>query len=624
MKSFKAFASKKKTHIISAVLFLLIASLFAGCASFNGLLKREYTLMNSAVPIAGNNNLFYVPNEIVENTDDIDFYAFCDDLLISSYVYDEQFNPQKINLKRISLADGELAYEANITCGGSVNIQVSDNAVSVTDPVGGKVTVLNERLVESAVYNFESSNDYEWYYNNDTKKLFSLNNNVVYSLDLPSKERTDILTDITEIGVCGISDAYVVFTYIDVKSQMYRSASLNLESGRVEASPINGELWFDSFRKGENWILRGALTDGDYVLHTSNEGRILPRNDTNNDLLFAPQDRLLTLDLGIKNMNLYELDGSFISHCALPENEDYYTGRNLIWNAHWNGYFFIEYESDPESFSRSGKLLFWDLNTETSGSALQLQSTEKTSVSGGKSADPELYARAAKLSEQFGVDIRIADQCRLDYGEFTSDEENDFRAVSLALDYLEKALEQYPKGFFKQLSYGNVSSVRIELVTDLISPAEMPNSIAFEKEEGDHSLIVMDMSTSSEWEFYHEVSHIIDKRLEWDARLRSDAVYSNAGWLELQPKGFEYAYSYTDIPDHADEFDYTEYFVRDYAMISPTEDRATLLEVAMSGYFDTEKGSHLWNKLNYYSKSIRDCFDTTGWPETTAWEEALQ
>ena len=622
MNSRKTNASKKKECIILFV--LLMAFLLAGCTCFVGTPEREYTLMNSAVSIGSSSNLFYIPNEIIENTDDAKIYAFCDDLLISSYTFDEKLQPTSINLKRISLADGKLIGEANIPCGGTVNVQVFDNATSVTDPVDGKVTVLNDRLIVTEVYTFDNSDNYQSYFNNDTKKLYLINDNGVYSLDLLSKEARAILSDVTETNVCGISDDYVVLTYIDLISEMCRGASLSLKSGKLEESPIPGELWSDSFRSGENWILRGILTDGNYILHTQNGDKTLLRNEIYNDLLFTSHSRLLTVDLSGIDIHLYALDGSYISNCALPKNGGYYTLRNMIWNEHWNGFFFIEYEGNNESLGNTCKLLFWDLCEECRGTTLKLESVQGNTVFGGKSADSKLYERAANLSERYGVYIRIADQCRLDYGEFTADEANDSKAVSVALEHLEKALERYPKGFFQQLSYGNTSSVQIELVTNLISPAEMPNTVAFSREEGDHSLIVMDISAAAEWEFYHEVSHIIDKRLEWDARLRSEAFYSKDGWLALQPKGFEYAYSYTDIPDTTSKYDDSEYFVKPYAMTFPTEDRAAIMEVAMSGYFDTEKGSILWKKLDYYRRSIRDCFDTTGWPEVTAWEEALQ
>ena len=67
------------------------------------------------------------------------------------------------------------------------------------------------------------------------------------------------------------------------------------------------------------------------------------------------------------------------------------------------------------------------------------------------------------------------------------------------------------------------------------------------------------------------------------------------------------------------------YFVTEYALTFPTEDRATLLEAAMNNYsWDFEPDSGRRAKLQYYAACIRDCFDTTGWPEITLWEQVLQ
>ena len=34
-------------------------------------------------------------------------------------------------------------------------------------------------------------------------------------------------------------------------------------------------------------------------------------------------------------------------------------------------------------------------------------------------------------------------------------------------------------------------------------------------------------------------------------------------------------------------------------------------------------GGNKLRKLEYLCRCIRDCFDTTGWPETTVWEQVL-
>ena len=49
-----------------------------------------------------------------------------------------------------------------------------------------------------------------------------------------------------------------------------------------------------------------------------------------------------------------------------------------------------------------------------------------------------------------------------------------------------------------------------------------------------------------------------------------------------------------------------------------------MVEMAMLGSdFVYESNPYLRDKLAYYSECIRDCFNTDGWPEVTAWEEML-
>ena len=59
-------------------------------------------------------------------------------------------------------------------------------------------------------------------------------------------------------------------------------------------------------------------------------------------------------------------------------------------------------------------------------------------------------------------------------------------------------------------------------------------------------------------------------------------------------------------------------------MINATEDRARIFEIAVenSGMLFLDAPGRI-AKLQYYCDCIRDCFDTTLWPETVAWEAPL-
>jgi hypothetical protein len=193
---------------------------------------------------------------------------------------------------------------------------------------------------------------------------------------------------------------------------------------------------------------------------------------------------------------------------------------------------------------------------------------------------------------------------------------------------LELAFSSYPEGFFRQLPCGDLLQIRIELVANLRGQDHMdthPASVGgFVQTASDHYLIVFDSLSFDTQAVYHELSHVIDKRLEWDAILRPQALFSEEVWLSLQPEGFRYAHSYTDMPDAIAAYENSGYFVSSYAMTFPTEDRATLMSLIMSDETALQENPGMPEKMRYYAACIRDCFDTEGWPETTLWEQGLQ
>ena len=155
---------------------------------------------------------------------------------------------------------------------------------------------------------------------------------------------------------------------------------------------------------------------------------------------------------------------------------------------------------------------------------------------------------------------------------------------------------------------------------DDVTNTHPPEAGGFASQGFDHYLIVLDAMNLRKSTVYHEFSHVIDKRLEWDARLRPEALYSEEAWLSYQPEGFRYAESYLDMPADVAAFENSGYFVRSYGMTFPTEDRATLMALAIDEPVILEHHPHMVEKMRFYAACIRDCFDTTNWPEKTMWE----
>ena len=166
--------------------------------------------------------------------------------------------------------------------------------------------------------------------------------------------------------------------------------------------------------------------------------------------------------------------------------------QNLIWQEALGGYLLLV--NDGEGGNR---LLFWDIGANTDGADLETQSlADYRTVPGGTSADSSLYARAQALSDRFGVEIRIADQCETEYPYFSCYQVSDYGSVSAGLDILENALSVFPEGFFRQLIYGHIDRVQFQLVGGLAATNGFGGDIgyaAFTDATGSVCRIVLDI-----------------------------------------------------------------------------------------------------------------------------------
>lgn len=579
---------------------------------------RALTLMEGREAVGELGNAWYIPSGAVEAMDSPQLIPFGERaLLLVSQVIEE--GGCRAELKLLSLEDGALLAENSFPSSGYVSVRAGDGLVGLCDSGAGVVRLLDGSLTPARVYELEPDGE-SWYLSGDMETLYILRyDRGLFARDLDSGEETALLDNGARVCALGQPTRYLLFSYVDMGDQRTYCLSLDLDTGAVESPPTAGAV-NTGCRVGETWLLGDAARWDRYRVVT--DGRVL-RTDWAGSrfILTEPLGLLLAADETGRELTLYEPDGGCLSRCTLPRGEDRWVGGDFVWSELWKGYFFLDYEN-----SRNGRLLFWDTQGETRGEDLPMEEGEEP-VPGGTLAPAELYDRAAELSRRFGVDVRIADRCALDYTGYTAWAVSDGAALTEAMEVLERALSAYPEGFLEQLKYDRIGSIRIELVGGLSAKEDAPESIsaaAFTQERVDHYLMVADVYMVNEAAVYHELSHIIDSRLAWDAGLREGALFSEEDWLALQPAGFQYAWSYRNIPESVTAYYSSNYFVMDYSCTFPTEDRATLLGAAMTGAFDEfENRPALLTKLDYYSRCIRDCFDTAGWPSVTLWEEPL-
>lgn len=596
-------------------------------------------ILKNAEPIGEDGVLSYIPNSIIEENLMQDITIFHDCLLSSYSIYDAGSETDFFHLRLLDLDSGELLYETQMQIKDpyTLTVQVCEDQIVVSDALSRSIHIFDDTLNEQDKFVLENDTIYNKIYVDPfvTKAYCLINADEICVVDLETKESQSLLEDTADMSIYSSSEDDLSIRYIDLatpdKKECY--AGLDLKTGIIEKLEIDdsfsGLEYFDGIWTGQ--ILSG---DDQYLLGTQDE---LYKFDyvTSYPVMRLtgkfPYLTIMTTDAdGTQSMSAYKTDGTFLSSFSLKDSS-----KTLTWNQAWmedmQGCFIIMIDE-----SGHDELYFWDLTKKTEGDSLCLRAYSETEELGGEILPQEYYDRAKNLSEKYGIHIKIADQCATDYGDKTAQQELDPDKISAGLTALEKAFSSYPEGFFEQLYYGAYRTIEIDLMGEITNKEEIEGyaPAAFVQHENGKIKMVLNIDTSSdilEQNFYHESSHMIDKVLEHDALYREHALYSEERWASFNPEEFislnpengGYFESYEIMPMEYFQEAFTSYFVSDYGKSFSTEDRATIFENAMLGntqIFSMNVSEALNRKLEYYCQCIRDCFDTTGWPERTAWE----
>lgn len=432
-----------------------------------------------------------------------------------------------------------------------------------------------------------------------------------YALDLETGEERPILDADTEVSYLDNSFGYLKVVYYHPDSGEECVVFLDLETGERFDAPFKGnrgcEFW------NGNFLLSGYEETFVYTLIPAEGGAVTV--DLGHDNM-----ELIDNGLILKNMNageqisIHDLSGRSLAQCSICEEGYSYEYFDLIPNETLGGYFLV-----LSNHGRGMRLLYWDTDKGQRGTDIAFAPVPEPSQQ-----EAELQARVAQLEAEFGVDILIGEDAAGYFYDFAVQVVTDYEDIQDALDTLENALDDYPEGFFRQLRYGDIHSLKIHLMGAITATNSeyVDTYAAFVQDGFDSHVMVMDIYLSDEATYYHEFSHIIDSYLEWDAAEREDALFSEETWASLNPDwfpGYTWDYSWQqDVEDYGA-------FIDSYSTIKPTEDRARVLEYAMAeyGYWNFHEQEVLMNKLEYYCSCIRDAFDTTGWPEDLLWEQYL-
>lgn len=559
-------------------------------------------------------NILYIPSDVVEDMMPTGFHLLGNDLLLS------QFEANGMALKLLSLKDGSLSAEAVVSVAPATALFIGNGRIGLCDRMSGKVTILDDHLQTLQTYRVNADGD-DWYLDPelDTLYIFSVDRGLL-SVELETGEESWLVDNGFRVVCKGMGADSLLFSFVNREDQMTYNRCLTMSTGALEHLPADDPI-LEGTRHGNTWFMRSAAEDGAYTL--VHDGVAASFHWSDSDVRLLPQrQELMVADPSGRNLTIYGIDGSFRSTCALPQNSENFVASELLWSDYWGGYFFADFVDS------SCRLMFWDVRSDSTGESLEVI-TESEIPSSEPLLEAGLYERAAELSQRFGVEILIGEQCALSYTTYLTEPLTDPQLVSNALYVLEDALSQYPDGFISQLRHNTYEMIRIELVSDLVlRDAEMnkpTNAAGFAQPVGNRYLVVLEANDLYPETVYHEMAHIISARLEWDSLIREDAIFSDEDWMALQPEGFQYAMVYSNLPDEYVAYVSAGYFINMYSMSFATEDRSELMSEAMAlKHWLFEPGTGRREKLQFYADCIRDCFDTTDWPETTRWERVLR
>lgn len=574
-------------------------------------------LLDDKIPVEGTDNLFEVPCPDLAQLKFPTLAAYGEDLLFYTHDYDD--NGSFMQLCTVNHYTGTSRISEPYQTSGFFQPQILNEHIFLCDPDVGHIRTLTQTLDVEQEFSLDSGSGI-WYLSPDQNTLYQLDwDGSISTIDLQAPSKTQVIETLSHHNYYEPDNERVPFSCADTETQRSALGYLDLATGTIEKMPISSSF-LDLDVSGKYWFSANYNHTAPVYLSDGTTTKVIT-SDTKDSFYLVEPGMLLKLNEDHSQLSLYDTVGTLLSTCTLPQTGSYDT-PSLVWSPSYGGYFLLCNDEDGH-----GTLLFWNTSAKTEGDALSMCSYEEyLNAPAGTLLDSSLYARAKELGDQYGVEICIADQCKTEHSGFTASQVTDPDDISAALDLLEGVLSKYPDGFFQQLCYDSIQQVQLSLMTDLVPGDGYQGSYnGFAYRSDDEYQIVVDIYSITDSTYYHEFSHIIDSRLDWDSGFRPDALFSEEHWASLSPESFSYTHSYDSARPNIYGNGLDSYFIDDYSCTFPTEDRARIMETAMGedGAWIFSEHEPLREKLDYYSKCIRDCFDTTGWPETTSWEAYL-
>lgn len=231
---------------------------------------------------------------------------------------------------------------------------------------------------------------------------------------------------------------------------------------------------------------------------------------------------------------------------------------------------------------------------------------------------------ARDLEDRFGVEILFYTDM-VNPTEYAFTQEYQVSAISKALEALETELGKYPQGFFRK-GAGVTENGRFvfNLVRSITGTAynTVSDANGLQYWIDGNAYIALLAQDQIEMAIHHELCHALENYI------RANSIHFDF-WEDNNPEGFAYDLSYTEYPNHPYDHPWLQgpekAFIDGYSMTYPVEDRARMLEYAMTpNHEDAFASETMQRKLKQLCLGLRDAFGWKKHTETFAWEQYLE
>lgn len=290
----------------------------------------------------------------------------------------------------------------------------------------------------------------------------------------------------------------------------------------------------------------------------------------------------------------------------------------------------------PDCFVRAFDGSIWFLGRQEGAEALYRWDPDKSQVQDSRvytsryqshqAQDPQSMdtcrTLAGQLQDTYGIEICLYSRgMALPAGSYRLEQEHQAAVFQRELGQLEAFLGSFPEGFLQALAE-RFGGVTICLVRSFdpgpgAPPDEFCSALYW---DGYRPYIFLSSESDSQKVLAHTLCHLMDTVV-----INSSSAYDT--WNQLNPTGFQYDCDYTANANRnstAYLMDANRFFVDMFSMSFPKEDRARILEFAMTeGNAPLFQGKALQNKLSRICTGIREAFGLKNHPDPLPWEQYL-